>query len=97
LEGLPEGSRASKSYGALRPEGITEAKVAKVRQLNQIAQARGQTMAQLAITWVLRHPGVTSALIGASRVSQIEDVVAIQDKLTLTEEEQQAIEQILTA
>jgi L-glyceraldehyde 3-phosphate reductase len=95
LAGIPEGSRASKSHGALRPEGVTEARVAKVRRLNEIAQARGQTMAQLAITWVLRHPGVTSALIGASRVSQIEDIVAIQEKLALSEEEQQKIEQIL--
>jgi L-glyceraldehyde 3-phosphate reductase len=95
LTGIPEGSRASKSHTFLRPEGVTEAKIAKVRQLNEIAQARGQTMAQLAIAWVLRHPGMTSALIGASRVSQIEDIVAVQHNLSFNEEELKAIEQIL--
>jgi len=70
--------------------------LAKVRQLNAIAQARGQTMAQLALVWVLRRATVTSALIGASKVSQIEDAVAAVNNLTLTDEEQQAIETILS-
>jgi L-glyceraldehyde 3-phosphate reductase len=95
LAGIPEGSRASKPHSFLRPASVTEAKVAKVRRLNEIAKARGQTMAQLAITWVLRHKGMTSALIGASRPGQIEDIVAVQQNLTLSDEEVQAIEQIL--
>jgi L-glyceraldehyde 3-phosphate reductase len=95
LEGIPEGSRASKPNTFLRPEGVTPEKVAKVRKLNEIAKARGQTMAQLAITWVLRHEEVTSALIGASRPEQIDDVVAIQKNLHLAAGELAAIEDIL--
>lgn len=95
LRGIPEGSRASKAHGFLRPEHITDAKIAKVEKLNQLAQSRGQTMAQLALAWVLRHPEVTSALIGASKVSQIEDAVATLERLDFTNDELQAIEQIL--
>ena len=91
---IPEDSRAAKSY-FLRPEHITDEKLAQVRQLNEIAQARGQTMAQLALVWVLRRATVTSALIGASKVSQIEDAVAAVNNLTLSDEEQQQIEAIL--
>jgi L-glyceraldehyde 3-phosphate reductase len=97
LGGIPEGSRASKPHGFLKPEGVTPEKVDKVRKLNEIAQARGQTMAQLAIVWVLRHPEVTSALIGASRPEQIDDVVAIQKNPTLSTAELEAIEAILKA
>ena len=95
LRGIPEGSRASKPHGFLRPEHITDAKIAKVEKLNELAQSRGQTMAQLALAWVLRHPEVTSALIGASKVSQIEDAVAALERLEFTSDELQAIEQIL--
>ncbi len=95
LKGIPPDSRAGKPTGFLRPEQVTEARVARVWQLREIAQARGQTMAQLALAWVLRRPTVTSALIGASRVSQIEDCVATLDRLTFTAEELQAIEDIL--
>src|SRR5689334_16403105 len=72
LGGIPEDSRAAKG-GFLKPSQITEDKLAKVRKLNDLAQARGQTLAQMALAWVLRHPEVTSALIGASRTTQIED------------------------
>ena len=75
LDGIPAGSRASKPYSYLRPEAITEAKLAKVRALNEIAQARGQTLAQMALAWNLRHRAVTSVLVGASRVGQIEESV----------------------
>jgi L-glyceraldehyde 3-phosphate reductase len=94
---IPEGSRASKEHGFLRPSHITDEKLAKVRKLNAIAEARGQTMAQLALVWVLRHETVTSALVGASRVSQVEDNVAALDNLSLSEEELDAIEEILAA
>ncbi len=97
LDGIPADSRASKPHGFLRPAHITEDKLAKVRRLNALAQARGQTMAQLALAWVLRHPEVTSALIGASRVAQIEDAVASLQKPTLSPEELQAIEEILAS
>ncbi len=92
---IPEGSRASKPHGFLRPSHVTDEKLAKVRNLKVIADARGQTMAQLALAWVLRHPIVTSALIGASRISQIEDCVAAADHLSFGDEELQAIETIL--
>jgi len=95
LQGIPEGSRASKAHGFLRPAHITEGKVAKVKQLNQLAQARGQTLAQLALAWVLRHPGMTSALVGASRVAQIEDAVGTLKNLSWSDAELQQIEAIL--
>ncbi|HEY9076503.1 MAG TPA: L-glyceraldehyde 3-phosphate reductase [Anaerolineaceae bacterium] len=95
LEGIPADSRAGRPTGFLRPQHITEEKLTKVRKLNEIAQSRGQTMAQLAITWVLRNKVVTSALIGASRVQQIEELVAVQDNLTLTAAEIESIEMIL--
>jgi len=93
---IPKDSRAARAY-FLRPEHITDEKLAKVRQLNAIAQARGQTMAQLALVWVLRRATVTSALIGASKVSQIEDAVAALNNPTLSDEELQQIETILAA
>ena len=75
LGGIPEGSRASKPWGFLKPERITEDVLRKVRKLNEIAQERGQSLAQMALAWTLRDSRVTSALIGASKVSQIEENV----------------------
>ena len=95
LEGLPTDSRAVADGRFLRPDAITEDKLAKVRQLNQMAQARGQTMAQLALAWVLRLPQMTSALIGASKVTQIEDAAATVEKLDFSDEELSKIEAIL--
>ncbi len=95
LREIPEGSRASKAHGFLKPSHITDEKIAKVRQLNTLAQARGQTLAQLALVWVLRHPGMTSALIGASSVKQVEDNVAALNNLTFSPEELAQIEHIL--
>lgn len=95
LGGVPEDSRAAKSHGALKPESITEDKLAKIGQLNELAQARGQTLAQMAIAWVLRHPAMTSALVGASRVSQVEDNVAALDNLDFSGEDLSKIEAIL--
>jgi L-glyceraldehyde 3-phosphate reductase len=95
LGGIPAGSRASKPHGFLRPEQITEDKLAKVGRLNELAKARGQTLAQMAIAWVLRHPTVTSALIGASRIAHIDDAVNALNNLTFTAEELQMIETIL--
>ncbi len=95
LDGIPSGSRASKPHGFLKPAHITAEKLAQVHRLNEIAQARGQTMAQLALAWVLRHPGMTSALVGASRVQQVEDSVATLEKLEFAEDELEAIEEIL--
>jgi L-glyceraldehyde 3-phosphate reductase len=76
LTGIPADSRAGKPHGFLRPAHVTEVQLGKVRKLDALAKARGQKLAQMAIAWVLRHPEMTSALIGASRVSQIDDAVA---------------------
>src|SRR5262245_5460947 len=97
LAGIPEDSRAAKPHGFLKPEHVTDERVAKVRRLNELAQAREQTLAQLALAWVLRHPEVTSALMGASRVAQVEDAVATLQNSSLTAEEVQTIEHILAS
>ncbi|HEX3851557.1 MAG TPA: L-glyceraldehyde 3-phosphate reductase [Polyangiaceae bacterium] len=75
LAGIPSDSRAGKAHGFLRPAHVTDDKLSKIRRLDALAKARGQKLAQMAIVWVLRHPEMTSALIGASKVSQIEDAV----------------------
>lgn len=95
LDGIPGDSRAAKPHGFLKPEHLTEAGLAKVRMLNEIAQTRGQTLAQMALAWNLRHEGVTSVLVGASRVQQIEDNVAALVQLEWSAEELEAIEEIL--
>ena len=74
LKGIPEGSRATQGK-SLRREFLNDRAIANIRKLNEIAEARGQTLAQMAIAWVLRDGGITSALIGASRPSQVEDCV----------------------
>src|SRR5947208_2080434 len=78
LGGIPEGSRASR-HGSLSPDLITDQALAKIRALNDIAGRRGQTLAQMAIAWTLRDPRVTSALVGASSVEQLETNVAAVD------------------
>ncbi|MCA9985560.1 MAG: L-glyceraldehyde 3-phosphate reductase [Anaerolineales bacterium] len=95
LGGIPEDSRAAKPHGFLKAANITDDKLAKVARLNEMAQSRGQTLAQMALAWVLRHQTVTSVLIGASKVSQIEDAVGMLDRLEFTAEELAAIEAVL--
>jgi L-glyceraldehyde 3-phosphate reductase len=95
LKGIPSDSRAGKPDTYLSKEDITEDKLLRVRRLNEMAQKRGQSMAQMALAWVLRQPAVTSALVGASRVSQVEDSVATLNRLDFSQEEQSKIEQIL--
>jgi L-glyceraldehyde 3-phosphate reductase len=95
LDGIPAGSRAAKPHGFLRPDDITADRLSRVRELKKIAEARGQTLAQMAVAWILRHQAMTSVLVGASRVSQIEDNVAALDKLEFAAEELEAIEHIL--
>jgi L-glyceraldehyde 3-phosphate reductase len=94
LQDIPIDSRAGKPHTFLKAEAITDARRTQIRALNAIAATRGQSLAQLALAWVLRHPTVTSALIGASRVSQIDDSVAALDRLELTDDELQAIEKV---
>jgi L-glyceraldehyde 3-phosphate reductase len=95
LKGIPDGSRASRRVSYLRPEEVTDEVVARVRKLNVIAQKRGQSMAQMAIAWVLRQAAVTSALVGASSVEQIENNVAALDNLDFSFEELRAIDEVL--
>jgi len=95
LKGIPEGSRASKAHGFLNKDHITEERIEKVRQLNEIAVKRNQSMAQLALAWVLREPVVSSVLVGASSAKQLEDNVKALDNLSFTDDELNAIENIL--
>jgi L-glyceraldehyde 3-phosphate reductase len=93
--GIPEGSRASKAHGFLKPANITDDKLSKVRKLNELAQSRSQTLAQMALAWILRHEVMTSVLIGASKISQIEDAVGALQHLDFSADELQQIETIL--
>jgi L-glyceraldehyde 3-phosphate reductase len=97
LSGIPEGSRASKQHGFLKPRDITPEKLDKINRLNEIAKARNQTLAQLALAWVLRQPVVTSALIGASSVSQIEDCIGAISHLDFSVEELSQVNQVLSS
>lgn len=98
LKIIPETSRAGKYKDALHwGDSVTQDRIARVAQLNKLAQTRGQSMAQMAIAWTLRHPGMTSALIGASRVGHIEEAVAALDNLHFSAAELEAIETILTS
>jgi L-glyceraldehyde 3-phosphate reductase len=91
LDGVPAESRAARA-GSLTRDMLTEDALAHIRALNEIAGARGQALAQLAIAWVLRDPRVTSALIGASSVEQLEQNVAALDNLEFTDDELAAID-----
>ncbi len=95
LNDIPSDSRAAKPHGFLKREQVTEERLDKVRRLNQVALERGQTLAQMAIAWILRNPGVTSALIGASRPEQIDDVVAATKNLAFAPDELKKIDEIL--
>ncbi len=95
LKGIPSDSRAGKPDTYLSKEDVTEEKLVKVRRLNEIAKKRGQSLAQMSLAWVLRQPAVTSALVGASRVSQIEDSVATLNKLDFSEEELREIDTVM--
>jgi L-glyceraldehyde 3-phosphate reductase len=97
LDGVPEDSRAAKLQGRFGwQDRLKEENISKARRLNELAQARGQTMAQMALAWVLRHPGMTSALIGASRVAQIDDAVGALNHLEFSGEELARIDGILS-
>ncbi len=86
LKGIPEGSRATQGK-SLRQEFLNDRAIANIRALNAIAERRGQTLAQMALAWVLRDGGITSALIGASRPSQVEDCVGAINNLEFTADE----------
>ncbi|HEY6069539.1 MAG TPA: L-glyceraldehyde 3-phosphate reductase [Gaiellaceae bacterium] len=95
LNGIPEGSRASRD-GSFSPRLLTDAALDKIRALNEIAAARGQTLAQLALAWTLRDPRMTSALVGASSVEQLEANVAALGRLELGEDELAQIDRYAT-
>jgi L-glyceraldehyde 3-phosphate reductase len=95
LDGIPESSRAARD-GSLGRDMLTEQTLAKVRALNEIAGARGQSLAQLALAWVLRDSRVTSALIGASSVEQLEANLGALDNLAFTEDELEEIDHYAT-
>lgn len=97
LNGIPSDSRAGGPSIFLKSDQITEGKLNKVRALNELAEERGQTLAGMSLAWVLRGGRVTSALIGASRVEQIDDNAAALANLAFTEEELSRIEHILSA
>jgi L-glyceraldehyde 3-phosphate reductase len=95
LQGIPAGSRASKPGTFLKRADVTEERVAKVRALGGVARERGQSLAQMALAWTLRHEAMASALIGASSVEQIEQSVAAGNNLGFDAGELRRIEGIL--
>ena len=94
LHGIPAGSRASLAH-FLKPESLTPEKLNKVRKLNDIANSRGQSLAQMALAWVLKDNRVTSVLVGASSIQQIDDNLKSLENLNFTGEELSAIETVL--
>lgn len=95
LTGIPEDSRAAKSTGFLKKEHVTDEVLNRVRKLNDLAAKRGQSLSQMALAWVLREEKVTSVLIGASKVSQIEENIKTLNNLEFTAEELTLIDEIL--
>lgn len=95
LNGIPEGSRAAKSWGFLKPDQVAPA-IEKVKKLNEIALRRGQTLAQMALVWLLKDPRVSSVLIGASSVAQLDDNVAALKNMKFSTAELTLIEHILS-
>jgi L-glyceraldehyde 3-phosphate reductase len=95
LAGIPQDSRAGKGHGYLKPKDVDEERVRKARALNEIARGRGQSLAQMALAWVLREGVVTSALVGTSKVQQLEQDIAALQKLDFAEDELRLIEDTL--
>ena len=95
LDGIPEDSRAAKPHGFLSRDDVTEERLVRIRKLNEIAQGRGQSLAQMALAWNLRRPAITSVLVGASCTRQIDANVAALEKLEFSGEELGMIEGIL--
>lgn len=95
LKGIPEDSRAAKSHGFLQKSAITEDTLARIKALNEVAMERGQSLAQLALSWLLKDERVSSVLIGVSKTSQLEDSLKCLDNLDFEEKELSRIEQIL--
>lgn len=97
LKGIPAGSRASNPYGFLKVEDVTEQRISKAKKLNNIAAKRDQSLAQMAIAWLLKDPRVTSVLVGVSSVEQLDDNLRTLKNLVFSEDELRSIESILGA
>ncbi|MDX2185596.1 MAG: aldo/keto reductase [Opitutaceae bacterium] len=97
LNGIPADARAGRPSGFLRPEQITDQVLARIHKLNTMAQARGQSLSQMALAWVLRQPAVTTVLIGASKVSQIDDNMGALKAPAFDQSELEQIEKILAS
>ncbi|MGL6017837.1 MAG: aldo/keto reductase [Gibbsiella quercinecans] len=95
LQGIPQDSRAASASPFLKPESLSAEKLEKVQRLNLLAQQRGQKLAQMALAWVLRHAGITSVLIGASKTSQIDDAIGMLAQQGFSETELRQIDDIL--
>lgn len=95
LMGVPEDSRAAKSHGFLQQDALTEERMGQIHQLNEVAQARGQSLAQMALAWVLRDDRVTTVLIGASSVEQLEQNLGCLEKREFSADELTTIERLL--
>jgi L-glyceraldehyde 3-phosphate reductase len=95
LKGIPADSRAAKPTGFLKEEEVSEEKVGKIQPLNELAQQRGQTLAQMALAWVLKDDRITSVLIGVSKTEQLTDCLHSLDKLAFSKDELEQIEDIL--
>jgi L-glyceraldehyde 3-phosphate reductase len=95
LSGIPEGSRASKEHGFLKPQHITDDKLKKIKRLNDISKKRGQSLAQMAIAWLLKDNRLTSVLVGVSKPEQVDDCINSIKKLDFTFDELKEIESIL--
>jgi L-glyceraldehyde 3-phosphate reductase len=96
LNGIPAGSRASKPTGFLKANEVDDAHVSKARALQELARQRGQSLAQMALAWVLRENVISSVLIGASSVPQVEQNVAALEKLSFAADELASIDAILS-
>lgn len=95
LSGIPSESRAAKEHGFLQQKDITETKLNKIRKLSRLARTRNQTLAQMALAWVLRHPEMTSVLVGASRIEHIDDNVGALQNCIFSDDELKKIDRIL--
>jgi len=95
LNGIPENSRAANVHGFLKKEDVTIEIINKVEELNQIAKKRGQTLAEMALAWVLNHKGVTSVIVGTSSVGQLDDNLGVLKNSSFTEEELHDISKII--
>ena len=95
LKGIPADSRASRAGTTVAQRYLSDEQLEKIKQLNQFAAERGQTLAQMAISWILRRPEVTTVLVGASRVSQLDNSLAALKNTAFSEDELKRIDEIL--